>query len=506
MPHSPIEALPTELLRNIFQQISQDEETQRQKTSIKNIRLVSRHFREISSALLIRHTVVSLSSQSLLHLEELCRHRHFHKSITTVTIDASYYDVKLAQDRSLYVTDCAARLNLALDQAEHYGLYGLSIDVDEETALRQREARIQKFNEADKIPKELHEFSHDGEEAAFTTDSLQTILRMHEDYVARTRDQEDIRVDNSHIRRLCACLSQLSSLEQLDVSDQHPQFNSAWDRVCSYLAQNNDAATPMQDPNFFSFAFEKSPWNGTFRTAHVTEPPIEMLGELLSELGKAKVRPRGININMNVPTDLRRLHISKEQFRGIGDLVSHASALTLDFQPWARISTLDDADDSRSSEMPALASVTKALASTSTLQTLNVNFHNRPIDSSGAILSDILPIQSVTWPELERLELHHIAFDIDDLKTFVHTHKDSLRSFGWISMFLSNGKWEDVLDVLRRCSKLESVEIDKPSGGGWYSGYSGYAPGCRAFPLEKAEEYVRGITSVNPLRPRSPAL
>lgn len=502
MSQSLIESMATEILSRIFRLISDDERDEGQgQVSIKSLRLVSKRFMEISSDFLVRSANVYLASQSFSRLEELCRHPHFHKSINTVIIETSYYDLNLARDPSDFVKDCASRLSQTLEIVERSLSCSRRLsedgDLDEEYQ-RLLELRVSKTDAAGAIEEELIDFANNGWWLNWNHDTMKdsqrTLIDMHREYVMRTNDQEALRIDNDHIKRLCACLVQLPALKRIDLtSGRRSPPSGPW----SYL--RDDSINTLPPPkSFYSFALQTSGWNGTFHTAYTTKPPTEMLGELLSQLGEANLRPHDLHIRLDVPADLECLRVNEEQSRGIRLLVSRAATVNLCFDSWARKSSYAENNDRSLSEMAALGSITKALTSTPSLKTLKVKLDHYPVfyEFPTANMSDLLPIQSIVWPNLEYLEFTHAPFDLDDLQVIVDRHKNTLECFIAGEMYLRDSQWKRVLDTLRGCVGLKRVEIRYPRGGEYPTRAHPRGPD---FPRGKAEDYVLSCSDLNPL-------
>lgn len=100
-----LEDLPLEILRGCFTHLKHT------RGDLQNLRLVSKRLHDISSELLIESTRVSITSESLLRLENLSYHSAFSKLITTVEINVSYFDVAIATDRGVFVSQCVKMLS-----------------------------------------------------------------------------------------------------------------------------------------------------------------------------------------------------------------------------------------------------------------------------------------------------------------------------------------------------------------------------------------------------------
>lgn len=471
--------LPTVVLYKAFQWFTEDE-PRKNKLFDKDMHSVSQHFRAMGSTPPTKPVVVSMTSQSLSNLEKLCGHPDFSKLITQVTIDTSYFDRNMATDHRKYARHCSSELAMSGDIEERCAV-GRAISRGEPCpGVPDRATRY--FNMSDELKMiDTPEF-----QVSSATKYQRYLLRMHEHYVECSNDQEEVRSDNNHVSRICTCLSSLPALQKLRFSDKGGD---------DHIPTGNLPISEM-----YGIGMSKSGWRGFFRTAYTTEPPVEMLGELMSQLGKAGVRPEQIDIDHDVPMDARCLQVSVEQSEGIRDLVSQCSDVSINLSGMRRQHNPDESDyevaaQSRE-EMLAIGSLSKALASAKGLKSLSLWLGDYPAcyEHPPVNLSDLLPMRDLTWLEMERVSFNYLPFDIDEMAAFVLSHRNSVKDFTANAMYLRDGDWDQALDILRRFNFLESVEL-MYAHGGRYKEFD--SPN---FPQEEAEQYVRKLTSQNPLR------
>lgn len=475
--------LPAPILYKVFQRIAEDEPTSTRLLD-KDMESVSHYSMAMTSGLPIKSAIVSMTSQSLSDLEKLCRHPNFSKSITQITLDTSYYDKKLAMDRRQYARNCASELNMSSDIEERSSFGGAISRGESYPGIPDRATMY--FDMAD----ELDAVDTPDFKISSATKYQKCFLQMHEKYVEHWKDQEEVRSNNDHIRRICTCLSSLSTLRQLKFSD----------------TSGGDDSVPVGKPDIremYGIGMYKSGWRGFFETAWTTEPPVEMLGELMSQLGKSGIRPEQVEIDHNVPVDLRYLQVSEEQSEGIRDLVSQCSEVAINLRGLDRPIDPNNRDavlegQSRE-EMLAIGVLSKALTSARGLKSLRVRLDEYSTFSEHppVNLSDFFPIRSMKWSELERVSFEYLPFDMDDMAVFVSSHRGSVKDFKATSMYLRDGDWDQALDILRQFNALESVELMYPNGGRYKDWHYSNVP---RFPQEEAEQYVRQLTSQNPLQ------
>lgn len=92
--HAPIEALPPELLSRIFSFINAPPAIDIK--SIASCRLVCRRFLELSSPYLITTVVIAERLPELKKLRQIMDHSYFHKHVTHLMWDASFYEYDLS--------------------------------------------------------------------------------------------------------------------------------------------------------------------------------------------------------------------------------------------------------------------------------------------------------------------------------------------------------------------------------------------------------------------------
>lgn len=143
--------------------------------------------------------------------------------------------------------------------------------------------------------------------------------------------------------------------------------------------------------------------------------------------------------------------------------------MALYHRAWRRAADGPESYDRSSEEMGAVGMLTRALANTSSLTTLKVKFRSYPawFHSPTSNLANFLPIQSLIWSKLVNLELKEPPFNIEDIKVLTDTYKNIIRSLKLIRLYLQNALWRQFSDILRQFTRLESIEIVWPRGGGY---------------------------------------
>ncbi|KAF7550903.1 hypothetical protein G7Z17_g5390 [Cylindrodendrum hubeiense] len=475
--NTSIESLPAELLYRVFSFVDE-------KKSIQQSRLVSHQFKDVASSFLITKTHVYVSSECISKLEELCDHPVYSKSITRVNINISCYDVDMASNRALYMEDCHTRLFQLVDMFDRIRAY--RYNMDEETWEETKE-RLQELvtNE------ELTKISEEDFEESSATPFQKLAMRLHAMYKQRCNDQESVRQGNKHIGRICAALCKLPKLEELSFYDA-PGFVREKPKDSDF----KDLTFDRTILKHFNFALWPSKWCGTFTTAYSIVPPVEMLGELCSQLGQHGIRPRSITMNLNAPANLRPIGLSSNQQSGLRSLVSKATRLRLVVDGWARKNSLAENNDRPRDEMLALCSFSQHFFSSPDLESLYIHFVEYPrfYERPNVSLSDILPMQK-PWPQLSDLELRYQAAKIDDLRALVELQGDTVKNFNWECGWLLSGGWNEAIEVLRGFGSMEKLSMKFPRGERYGEGRGMHGE----IPYDQIYSYILKETDVNPL-------
>jgi hypothetical protein len=487
------EALPLEILQTIFFHLERDGGKEGQ-SFIQQCRLVSRQFRDAASPFLITKAHVRVTSNSLSRLERLCNHPMYSKSISEVTIYLSCYDPKLSADRSLYLRNISTILFQYLEIRERRNpgrrrRKARGMETDDDRTQEEVEQRLWKVIQSGQI---LQIEREDFDESS-ATPIQQLVLRLHSMYRERCQDQETLRQGNSHLARICAALCKFPALRCLNFLD-----SLAW--IGEKLSEADYTYLGFDDSvlRHFKRGFSSSLWSGTWQTAYTIDPPVEMLGELGSQLGKSGIRPQSISMVIQAPANLRCIALSPEQQLGMNDLVSRAKTLSFSISGWARRDSLAENNERSRQEMLALCSLTQCFSSP-LVEELSMSMgdylgeRTRPTVS----ISDILPM--IPRSKLKILSIKYVPATIGDLNTLVALQHESVTSLNWDHGWLLDSDWDEALDVLRGLQNLSSVSIKYPRGQR-YGRPFGHDP---KLPYEDAYSYILKESSTNPLRVES---
>ncbi|KAH7113982.1 hypothetical protein B0J13DRAFT_515304 [Dactylonectria estremocensis] len=476
-PGTTIGALPSELVHGIFSHVNE------QKT-IQQSRCVSRKFNDVASQYLITTTHIRISSESISRLEEFCNHPFLNKSVTKINIILSCYDTNMANNRPLYMQDCDTQVFQRIEILERMNSFRYDSDDESEDRV---ESQLQEVIDN----REFAKISEEGFEESIATPFQKLAMRLHAMYNQRCSDQEEVRQDNSHIRRICFALSKLSNIRELNFTDA---LGSAREELRE--SDFPDLGLDRTILKHFDFAISPSGWCGSFTTAYSIVPPVEMLGELCSQLGHQGVQPRSITMNLNTPSNLRLIGLSSEQQLGLRILVAKATKLKLVVDGWARKNSLAENNDRPRDEMLALCSFTQHFFSAPNLESLHIWFAEYPCfyETPTVSLMDILPLQK-SWPQLSDLELRYQPTTLSELKTLVALQGDTVKNFNCECVWLLDGGWHEAIEAIRGFGGIEKICVKYPRGERYGSGRGRNV----GMPYDEVCRYILKQTDVNPL-------
>ncbi|PCD24434.1 hypothetical protein FGRA07_11094 [Fusarium graminearum] len=473
------------------------------KEGIENSRLVSRRFRDIASKFLITEISVCLNSGSFARFESICTHPVFSKGVQRVNILLSYYEAELARDKQLYMMEARSRLLRHWETMERSRLYK------------------RKYNVTDELFRWLGNIAWDGnsdvqqlargEDIQTTPTPIQSLfLKAYDIYKARFEDQDSLRKDNAHIGRLVNGLASLPGLATLNLDDTHGTKMIMRESTQTRLGDNQMHPEDFSDTGYdrttlqhFDSAIRQSGWCGSFHTGGnrrhdgtvdlSTSPPLEMLGELCSQLGEKGVRPKSIRIAVKPPPDMRPLAMSSAQQENMKRLVSQASSLIFQFDFFSRPYSLQE---NPSDEMLALCSITKPFFSAPKLEFLDIYFMEYPRSNTPPTvsLSDILPLD-MSWPRLNTLWLLYQPLTMDELRDVVSKNCQAVREFTLKSPWFLQGSVHDALRTIRGFENLQTVDMTFPKG----SDFRGTGALDFKWPLDEIKRYLLKETDDFPL-------
>lgn len=459
-----LEDLPDELLGSCFQYLKDS------RKQIQNLRLVSRRFNAVSSEFLIESYPVHIESESLYRFERLSQHPVFCKSIKNIKIIVSYYDASLAVDRGLFGMHCGSNLY------QHVEIYERFIDSGEEGL---------DYSRLWLIPDEWEAVGNENFVEESSTERQRFLLAAHSEYHRRFIDQEQLKQDGAHIRRICAGLMRLCNLQYIAIDDDP--------HTRSYEGERK----PFSDEELMESCLIQSTWKGSYITSSLTSPPVEFIPELFQALSvSSTIRPSKFTIRITPPNDLRCLQLTEIQRQAVRTVLGRSQHLTCKVSSWARKDSLAEDNTRPREEMLALGSLTSAFFDVANLTTLELSFDEYPVfyERPTVGLADLLPLTR-PWPHLRNLSLRYTPCHLEELQILVDSLRNILTRFETYCLYLLSGSWLEALDVLRGFESLQYISFEFPKGANFGDGRRIHP----TIPEERMARYVLKLSDRNPL-------
>lgn len=513
-----INMLPTEVLSQIFQLIADEERSKHRVPSTQKLRLVSQRFNSIASAILFSAVSVRLTSKSFSNLERISEHNDLNKFVKEVRINTSFFEEKVGQDFGLFVEFYGAAFNheILRPKSRH------SRDLDKADFLRRlddldflvTQMRQDEFSGASQrhitrsyvdekrlkqIDPQILQMRKEEFSKKYAIFFRQALLEVHEEYKSLLADQQAIRSNNNHITRMCVALIRFTALKSIVLTDEELGRQDFKEYI-------KEGAFEPDDPRNFRIATSTLGWHGSEELDRYVTPPVEMLGELLSRLGKAGVRPQELKLKLAIPLNLQRAVFSAKQTRRIQKLVSRSTNIEFIVRSWAHENSWSDFECRPYREMRRLGTMTMALTNAPHLESLKISFGNYPAvyEFPAVHLGEFVSLSTMTWPNLKHLDIDSVPCDLADMRQLASLYSSSLKSFTAIWMYIRQGSWSDAIDELRKLRALEHFKFEYPRGR--MRDYDEPNHREKDFPTKHVHAYVMKQTSENPFRSGEPGL
>lgn len=441
-----LHSLPNELLSECFAYLSKS------KTDIFNLRLVSKTFYAASSAFLIHKAKICFTSDSFRNLERLAQHPIFSRNIQTVVINVSYYDELLAHSLARFAEHSACELGQTLEWMER----STAADTDNEW-------KREKLSEARKVSDAWYHIGSQPDFDPIIDPILILLTDAHEKYVESYNDQETLMEHGKHIKRMTAAFEKFTALKSIVIEDQSRRPGPKYSGSISFLDR-------LAKENYWNRCLTTSRWQGGFRTARDTQPPVHIIPDLFTGLAETSIRPKQFEIKISAPYNLRCMYMSETQLEAISKTLSHAKECYVWIQGWARRDSLAENNHRPQDEMEPLCKLTSAFFRSPYLKEIHLSLDDYPSFGTEAItaisLTDLihLPLPS---SNLSRIYFRNVPFKLEELHQLSWQIQHTLEWFNLYCPYLLSGSWEEALDLLRNLESLEYIELQYMNGGGF---------------------------------------
>ncbi|KAF1951008.1 hypothetical protein CC80DRAFT_597658 [Byssothecium circinans] len=479
-----ISDLPNELLASCIE-YCQDE-----KSDIRALRLVSQRFHGLSSPYLITEFTVYLSEASFTHLYTLSTHQILRKYVTSLTINVSCYEATCADSLKEFT-------ELASDQLRWFRAFkdkGEDTDEEEDATQEGWDHRLHIIDQWDQLLEEslanIPDILH------LLSEPKRILYHAWIDYGRKYREQQALMGEDSG-RRLIDMMERLSGLQTLLINEEGRAEGPIMvisEGGTSYISY------PWLQGHFLRNLVEESTsnkYNSSIRMERSGQHPLPAMyifRSLFGALAVSSVTLQEIIIEVPMPIHLRPFHLSADEKNAIRKSVASASTLSLAIDGWFFENLRP------SSEYTKLSPLISSFFSSLKARKMTIEFPTYFFGEMGLFsLSDIVDIRQVSRPTLQVLELISVPVTFNDVGNLVDCVNVSLRVLYATFIVVGQAQWCDILDVLRKLERLESLGLVFRAGEGY--GNDGVKKLRPIFnlPMELIEDYVMKRTDANPL-------
>ncbi|KAF2740915.1 hypothetical protein EJ04DRAFT_111004 [Polyplosphaeria fusca] len=436
----PLQSLPNELLGECFAYLETS------KPVIKSLRLVSKRIHALSSPYLLTHFRISFDRQSAQDLDFIAKHPIFSRSISSVSIDVSYYDRILAESLRRFAEHSSTELYYKIEVMER------TVRLRQFGSPEQHDSLLNAFCIIDQWEAVVRpDWGNTPEEAI--TEYQKLLLSTHGKYVELFTEQEKIMAEEGHFNRLIAAFQGFNNLKKIVIEDYRRK-----------KLKKFDVAGRLSHEGLEAECLEKSRWKGSFRTAMDTQQPMHLIARLFKGLAGTSIRPQIFEINLTAPADMRCINLSTPALDAVCKTLSRAERCYLSIKDWQRRGSLVEDIDRSAEELIGLCNLTTAFFSSKYLKEMHLGLDDYPAfgEFPQMALPELVKLP-LNAPSLSRVYFRNVPLRLEDIREFVTSTKE----LEWLNLYnpyLLSGTWVEALDALRKLEKLSHVEMKSPRG------------------------------------------
>lgn len=483
--------LPDETLLKIFRYVKgQDSDSivvpeQESTYEIKKIRSLCRRFSNIASELLVRLVRVDLSDPTTLsRLERISHHPGIRKGVRVIIIDVCYYNTTLAEDNWATFADYIAANMSRL--ASRFSYTTLAHKPDHISYLALRASEFANGIQAHPPRTQQHIKDRD------------LLFDAFDIYKQLYTKQKRMLEDGSFIRAIVSSVSRFPHVQHLAIGDsirrngREVELGLSSEHIFDESQILIEMMTlPMQ-------------WNKA-RTAGLVPGPVDLLVKLPIAMYAAGVSLKYLTLNFTSPGDFSTLEASKEELCSLTSALQKMQVFR--FCPGNEYFNGQWYVAPQPIGSDKLGRYLSAVLNTDSLVSVELIFGgiwnlNR-LAPPKYDLESFVPIR--TWKNLLHLTLDSLPFHLSALQRLFEAQTQPRVETHLHSCYMYNGRWADVLDLLRERSTDTSSFRDPMGGGledmddedqiGIFS-----AQGKGASKPSQAEQFIQGSVDENPLR------
>ncbi|KAI8217362.1 hypothetical protein K4K53_009223 [Colletotrichum sp. SAR 10_77] len=450
---------------------------------IQSLRLTCQTLNIVSSPALLHCVTVQMTKSSFDRFKYIAERPHLRNGIERVRISLGYFCANVAASAWNFTAYAVWMLEFALYRKDERGQTILhSIMAYNEDA----KPRHQQLQDLLTSWKDLHDTPRDGADGEQRWLALfrqqHALVEMYEAYRHSLNEYEAVR--QNFVHEVVNALSQMPRFTRLEVSDYLWRSQSI-STVCGDLEM-----ALVRDENFmrgdrYVGLFTKPmQWDRLARfspmgsdSSFETSPPVDVLGQILSLLGKRGVQLTKVDINITPPPSFEALRPTNVEARQeTVKLFQNVWFLRFKIGPPAdwrnhdpELLARDDVNriwkPRSEEELKHLDGFLDALLDTKSLNQLTLDFtslmHEKYLNFSVGdwyLPSIMKPRQ---WAQPLLLLFHAVCIDSTRLNSFIGDGPMHFREFK--NIYMARGTWTEALDVMREKYDLSPYDAPKTS-------------------------------------------
>ncbi|KAH6656583.1 hypothetical protein BKA67DRAFT_654911 [Truncatella angustata] len=516
--------LPNELLVAIFGHVRDEQlDLNRRELKvengncedIKNIRLTCRRFCETSSHLLMNCVYVDFTTASIVRLTEVSEHPLISRGIRSVQVNVYYYSHRLAADFSAFKSLAMDNLGGARLPLLVYVKHTEQVGVEDDSS---REMALSIMSQVGYIIR-LWEESSDEIRSFLDTpgdDSYHKLLaETWEQYGRREIKQRQLWEDGNFSRMLASALAKMPLVNRMRIADNTRCFKNDDGALLTRIFTHPDEGASVASV-LRSLMLRPTSWGYAWGD-ELEVPPTEFLTLIPLALSNDGVYLRNFNISVSAPKSFE-LQVNDSNRHALECAAQHIESFTFAVtheggEAWLQPHQIPH-------ELASLLEYISIMMNPRKVETLSLKVpplaeRATPSASLGNLLT-----APRSWPELKTIHLDGIPLRLSEFKKFIHKTRCGLQKYDTAGRLilkeerinvalchldLITGRWEDLLDILRRCCGFAS-EVTHHTG--WLNSDSEYLRAFIARDMSRpnsnrATAYIRRRIKNNPLRDNS---
>lgn len=425
-------------------------------TTIKNLRLTCRRFRQNSSHLLVRCLNISLDVSSLNHLDNILSHPEISRGERILRVDMRYYSAATAADFQAFSTMCYEKLRwelvcLRLQAQQEENPWTQSRSLPKGMSLESAKVSMTGIQHI----LSLWEPFRNGtpiEDSAHLDEVALALRRGHKRYRKLFQQQDKI-LQDGHFARAVAAAARKSKV-WLSMSDteinslNRPRFGRLDFTFIANPYRLQYDLTPMIRP--------QGSWRADGNAAG--EVPKSLLYEIPLAMRRAEVKLVGLKVNIHYPPGLN-LEMSKEQLSGLTDATKALKTFKFCMRKLdgRSIDPVPRPEDLRSFYAYLCATMGPRL-----VPNLHLDLPNKFGHPDGMRFPIEPLLCSLDWHGLKAAKLEYFDVSLQDLRHLMDMLEPGTR-LGIEDIHLGSGTWAAALDCLRSKVSWDSF-LNRPRG------------------------------------------